>query len=103
MFSPALFLVSTLKALVEIAVMSLLAQGLLGLLSGAARQNNFIYRLFQTVTAPILRGARAVTPKFIGDAYLALVSCFILFWLWVALVFAKGYVCHAQNLACLVN
>lgn len=100
MYSPELFIVSVLKALVEIAAMALLAQGLIGLLSGQAKQENFVYRLFQVVTAPIIRITRAITPRLIADQHIGLASFFILFWLWVALIYAKNYVCHAQNLAC---
>jgi hypothetical protein len=104
MFSLVLFFVSTLKALVEIAGMSLLAQGFIVLFSGKARQDNFIYRLFQVITAPVIKIARAmITPEFITDAYLGLISFIILFWLWLALVFAKGYVCLTQNLACYLS
>ena len=101
MNSPELLIVSVLKALVEIAAMSLLAQGVIAVLSGNARQRNFVYQLFQVVTAPIIKLARALSPRFIADQYLGLVGFFILFWLWIALIFAKGYVCHAQNLACI--
>ncbi len=101
MTSPALFAVSVLKALVEIAAMSLLAQGAIAVLSGDTRHENFAYRLFRVITAPVIKAARAVTPKFIGDRYLGLVSFLILFWLWLALIVAKAYVCHAQGLACI--
>ncbi len=101
MDSPELFIVRVLKALVEIAAMSLLAQGVIAALSGNTRQQNVVYRLFQVVTAPIIRIARTITPKFIADQYVGLVGFFILFWLWIALIVAKGYVCHAQHLACI--
>ncbi|HZW25915.1 MAG TPA: hypothetical protein VFF26_10565 [Gallionella sp.] len=101
MFSPELFVVSVLKALVEISAMALLAQGLIGFLSGKAKQDNFVYRLFQVVTAPIYKIVRRITPKFVADQHIGLVSFFILFWLWVATIYAKGYVCSAQNLACI--
>ena len=101
MNSPELLIVSVLKALVEIAAMSLLAQGVVAVLSGNARQRNFVYQLFQVVTAPIIKLVRALTPRFIADQYLGLVGFFILFWLWIALIFAKAYVCHAQHLACI--
>jgi len=103
MFSIELFLVSTLKALVEIAAMSLFAQGVVGLLSGNTRQQNFIFRLFQIVTAPILKLARKIAPRFIADAHLGAFSFFVLCLLWIALVFAKGYVCHTQHLACVAS
>lgn len=103
MFSTGLLIVSSLKAVVEIAGMALLAQGLIGLLAGKAKQENFVYRIFLVVTSPIFKIARAISPRFIADAHLGLVGFFILFWLWVALVFAKGYVCQAQNLACVAS
>jgi len=100
MSSPELFIVSALKALVEIAAMALLAQGLIGLLSGKAKENNFVYRLFQVVTGPIYKFVRLISPKFIADQHMGLACFFLLFWTWVALIYAKSYVCHAQNLAC---
>lgn len=103
MLSPELLIVSTLKALVEIAALSLLAQGIVGLMSGRAKQENFIYRLFQIVTAPIIRITRVIMPGFITDRHMALTSFFILFCMWVALIFAKGYVCHTQHLSCVPN
>ncbi len=100
MNSPELFIISTLKALVEIATLSLLAQGVVGLLSGQARQQNIFYRLFQTVTNPVIKAVRYITPRFIADAHLPLVTFFILFWMWIMLIYAKASVCHAQHLAC---
>lgn len=100
MFSFELFIVSTLKALVEVAALALIAQGLVGLLSGRAKQDNFVYRLFQVVTAPVTKFTRLISPKFIADQHMGIASFFMLFWLWIALIYAKGYVCHAQNLAC---
>ena len=100
MFSTELFIVSSLKALVEVAGMALVGQGLIGVVSGKARQDNFVYRIFLVITSPIYKLARAISPKFIADAHLGLASFFILFWLWVGLVFAKGYICQLQNLAC---
>ena len=100
MFSIEFFLVSSLKALLEVAGMALIGQGLIGLLSGKARQNNFVYRIFQVVTSPIYKLARAISPRFIADAHMGLVSFFIVFWLWIALVYAKGYICQSQNLVC---
>ena len=101
MFSFELFMVSTLKALIEVAALALLAQGLVGLLSGKAKQDNFVYRLLLVVTSPVTRFTRFISPKFIAEQHMGLASFFLLFWLWIALIYAKGYVCHAQNLACI--
>lgn len=101
MFSPELLIIRILKALVEIAAMAVLAQGCVGLLSGKTKENNFIYRLLQVITAPIAKISRAITPRFVADQHMSLVTFFILFWMWIALIYAKGYVCQAQNLACI--
>jgi hypothetical protein len=100
MHSPELLIISAVKALVEIAALSLVAQGLIGILSGAARQQNLFYRLFQIVTAPIIRIVRIITPRFIAEIYLGMLSFILMFWLWIALIYAKASVCHAQQLAC---
>ena len=100
MFSIEFFIVSSLKALVEVAGMALIGQGLIGLISGKSKQDNFVYRIFMVVTSPIYKLARAISPKFIADAHMGLASFFILFWLWIGLVYAKGYICQIQNLAC---
>lgn len=103
MSSPELFIISTLKALVEIAALSLLAQGMVGIFAGPDRQQNLFYRLFKIVTHPVIKVVRYVTPRLIADNYLPLVTFFILFWLWIALIYAKVSVCHAQQLACFGN
>ena len=100
MLSPEFFIVSTLKALVEIAGMALLAQGLIGVLAGKSRDGNFVYRLLQVVTAPVTKAVRYITPKFVPDAHIGLATLFLLFWMWVALIYAKSWVCNAQQLAC---
>ena len=78
-----------LKALVEIALFALIAQGILWVFAGATRDRNVVYRIFATITRPIIRGTRAITPRFIVDAHVGLVSFFVLSVLWLALVIAK--------------
>jgi hypothetical protein len=100
MHSPELFAVSVLKALVEVAALALLAQGLVGLLAGRAKDANFVYRLLRVVTTPVCRLVRRITPEFVADRHIGLVAFLILFWLWVASIYAKVWVCNTQNLAC---
>ena len=101
MVSTELLIITSLKALVEVAGMALIGQGLIGLLAGKRKHENFIYRIFMVVTSPLYKLARLISPRLIADAHMGLVSFFIVFWLWVALIFAKGYVCQMQNLACI--
>lgn len=95
-----LYIVSILRALVEVAGLSLLGQGAVALLSGKYREQNIFYKLFQIVTRPVIKAARYVTPRVILDAHVPFLAFFILFWLWIALAFAKRYLCAAHGLAC---
>jgi len=62
-----LFLLTVLRALVEVAGLSRLGQGVVGLLAGRRREENFIYRIFQVTTRPARRAAQAVLPAGIID------------------------------------
>lgn len=100
MTSIELFVLSALRAIVEVALLALLGQGLLALLAGARRGTNPIYRLFQIVTEPVLRAMRFVTPKAILDKHLPFVAFFLLFWLWILLAYVKRSLCQIEGLAC---
>lgn len=95
-----MLIISILKMLVEIAGYSLLGQGLLALLAGARREQNVFYRILNTITSPVIRAVRFITPRFILDAHIPVVAFFLLFWIWVALIIAKRYVCVTQGLQC---
>ena len=86
---PDLFVVSILRALVEVALLSLLGQGAVALLSGARREGNPIYRLFQIVTRPVIGMTRRLTPKIILDRHVPAVAFFLSFWLWIVLAYVK--------------
>lgn len=95
-----LIVVSILRALVEVAGFSLLGQGAVALLSGKYRQQNIFYKLFQIVSSPVIKAARFIAPRVILDAHVPFLAFFILFWLWIALAFAKRYLCALHGLAC---
>jgi hypothetical protein len=84
-----LTVVIVLKALVEIAAFSLIAQGLLFLFAGATRERNPIYKFFALLNRPVWKATRFVTPRFIVDPHVGFVSFFLLAVLWVVLVVAK--------------
>jgi hypothetical protein len=93
-------IVSALRALVEVALLALLGQGILALLAGARRSTNPIYRLFQIVTDPVIKLVRYLTPKFVADRHLPLAAFFLLFWLWILLAYVKRSLCQIDGLAC---
>lgn len=95
-----LLLVSILRTLVEVAGFSLLGQGILALLAGKHRHDNLFYKILQAVTAPVVKAVRWIAPRFIIDAHVPMLTFFLLFWLWIALAFAKRYLCSLHGLQC---
>ena len=78
-----------LKALTEVAGVAFFGQGVLWVIAGSKRNENVVYKLFQTLTSPITRVTRAITPRIIIDAHIGLVAFFLLMVLWVALTALK--------------
>lgn len=93
-------IISILRVLVEVAGYSLLGQGLLAVLAGAGREQNIFYRILKTITRPVIRVARTISPRFIVDAHIPFVAFFLLFWLWITLAVLKRYVCVTNGLQC---
>ena len=78
-----------LKALVEIAGVAMLGQGLLYVLAGSKRDQNAIYGLFKTLTSPVMKVTRVITPKVVLDQHIGLVAFFLLIVLWLAVTAIK--------------
>jgi len=95
-----LTIISILRALVEVAGMSLLAQGALFVLAGGSREKNAIYRLFRVVTRPAIRLVRRIAPRVVVDRHIPFVAFFLLFWLWIFLAYARRAICAANALSC---
>jgi hypothetical protein len=79
--------------LAEIALLSLLGQGVLWVLAGRRREQNVFYNLFQVLTRPWIRGARLLSPRIVLDRHLPLVAVLLLFFLWLAATLAKIDLC----------
>ena len=78
-----------LKALTEVAGVAFLGQGVLWVLAGAKRDQNIVYNLFKTITSPVTRFTRLITPRVIIDAHIGLVAFFLLIVLWLVLTALK--------------
>jgi hypothetical protein len=78
-----------LKALTEVAGVAFLGQGVLWVLTGVKRDKNLVYNLFKTLTSPVTRVTRAITPRVIVDAHIGLVAFFLLLVLWIVLTAFK--------------
>jgi len=88
-----LLLVSAIKLVVEIALMALVGQFVLGLLAGARRDGNVFYRLLQVVTAPVVRGLRLIAPRAVLDRHLPLAAFFLLASVWLVATLIKVDLC----------
>ena len=95
-----LLAVTMLKALLEVAGIFMLGQGLLYVLAGSRRQSNFVYQLFALLTRPVFRATRAITPRFVRDEHIWVAAFLLLFWLWICALVAKAYICGSQGLVC---
>lgn len=88
-----LLLVTALKTIVEIALMALIGQWLLGLLAGAKRDSNFFYKLLQTLTTPFTRLARWISPSIVIDRHIPLVTFLMLVFGWIVFTMVRIDLC----------
>lgn len=100
MSHPELLVIGILRALVEVALMFLIGQGVLALLAGSRRHSNIIYKFFLIVTQPVIKIVRFIAPPQIIDKHLPFVAFFVLFWCWIGLAWLKRTYCEAHLLQC---
>jgi hypothetical protein len=94
-----LLLVASIKLIAEIALMALLGQGLLALLAGDKRQDNFFYRLLTILTGPFTRTTRVITPRVVIDRHIPLATFALMLGVWVFATLAKVNLCVQISLA----
>ena len=82
-------LVVILKGLNEVALMALIGQGALFVLAGAKRENNVVYSILKTVTAPIMKLTRLIAPRFVVDQHIGFFALFLLLLLEAILIVLK--------------
>jgi F0F1-type ATP synthase membrane subunit a len=73
------------KAIIEVALMALLGQFVVGIFSWGRRQENVVYRLFQTVASPFTWLVRKVTPRVVLDTHIPLATLLLLVFVWLFL------------------
>ncbi len=78
-----------MKALTEVATVAMIGQGVLYLLTGAKRDQNAVYGIFKTLTLPVMKVTRWITPRFVLDRHLGMVAFFFLTVLWLGLTVMK--------------
>jgi hypothetical protein len=89
--------VTTLRIIVEIALFSLMGQGVLAVLPGVDRDRNLFYQVLKTLASPAMRVARWVSPRFVDDRHVGWVALFILLVLWFGLQILKQITFAVEN------
>lgn len=84
-----------LKALAEIAGVAFLGQGILWVIAGSKRGDNLVYKLFQTLTSPVTRVTRLITPRVVLDQHIGMVAFFLVMVIWLGLLVFKAQTCVA--------
>ncbi len=84
-----LTVVIILKALAEIAGLALFGQSILYLLAGANREQNVFYRVLRTMTSPVWKLTRFITPRVVADAHIGAAAFFLVAGLWLGLTLLK--------------
>jgi hypothetical protein len=82
-------MIVVLKALTEVAGVAMIGQGVLYALTGNKCDQNAVYGIFKTITSPVLKATRWITPRVILDRHLGLVAFFLLIVLWLGLTVMK--------------
>ncbi len=88
-FFDLLQLVVVLKALIEVAGIALLGQGILFLFAGANRDKNFPYVILSTITKPVFVMVRFLTPRFVLDRFIWLAVPAVVAILWIVVTYFK--------------
>lgn len=88
-----------IQLVIYIALLALLGQGVLFLLAGAKRHNNFFYQLLQLVSKPFTVPVRKLTPARVADRHVPIVTFFLLLILYAVVTFEKISLCVASNMA----
>jgi hypothetical protein len=81
--------VTILKAMIEVALFAFLGQGILYILAGARRDKNLVFVMLKTVTMPVTKFIRFVSPGIVLDRHIPLASFILLLVIWAGLTMAK--------------
>ena len=79
-------LLGTVQLVIAIALMALIAQGVLYILAGQEREKNLFYQIVRIVPSPFVKLTRLVTPKVFEDRVIPFATFCILsaIFLWLA-------------------
>ncbi|MDP3538871.1 MAG: hypothetical protein Q8S26_09225 [Azonexus sp.] len=87
-----LFLISALRAIIEMIGLCFIAQGMLYLLAGQKRASNPIYQLFSLLTRPPRQLLVRLLPVGVSASTVGVLSFACLFLLWIGLALMRKFV-----------
>ena len=82
-----------LQLILYIPLLALMGQGLLYVLAGAKRNENFFYQLLQLISKPFTAVVRKLTPAKVGDSQVPIVTFFLLVIAYAVVSFEKINLC----------
>ncbi len=91
---------SVLLVLIQVALYFMAGQAFLYLLAGARREQNWFYQLLRKGTAWLVKGTRAVTPRFVIDKHVPFITFLLLIIAGVAVINWKRITCLTHGLSC---
>lgn len=86
------FLISALRATVEMLGLCLIGQGILYLIAGGKRGNNRIYQLFDLITLPPRQLLAKLLPGAPSPLTVGVLTFMLLLFLWIGLAFARKFI-----------
>jgi hypothetical protein len=93
-----LTLLNILQLVIYIALIALAGQGVLYVLAGARRDQNFFYRTLQVVSKPFTVPMRKLTPRLVADQHVPVVTFLLLLVIYVVVTFEKINLCIASGM-----
>ena len=84
-----LLVATTIKALLELASLCLLGQGLLYVLAGQRRDSNLFYQVLKLLASPPVRLARLITPASFPPLWVACIALSMMAAAWVVATYYK--------------
>jgi hypothetical protein len=90
---------NVIQLVLYIALLALVGQGALYILTGARRDSNVFYRLLQVVSKPFTLPVRWITPKQVDDRQVPVVTFLLLLIVYAVVTFEKINLCMAANMA----
>lgn len=78
-----------IKAVLEVAILALLGQGLLYVLAGKKREQNVFYQILRIIASPAMRLTRLITPRAFPPVWVGAIALSMLVCAWLVATYYK--------------